>query len=80
MSMNRQTIKEAKAEAQTFIKACDEALTRLDEELERNNRRRAEVSRPKPSDHSWGSAKTGTLRRKSMDLTRILATLRRYTA
>lgn len=85
MSMNRQTIKEAKAEAQTFIKACDEALARLDEELDLHQRwirgnEEAPKPQPKPSDHSYGSKQTGTLRRKSMDLTRILATLRRYGA
>ena len=78
MSMNRQTIKDAKAEAQTFIKACDEALARLDYE---NSGYGAVGPMPqRPEDHSYGSPQTGTLRRKSMDLTRILATLRRYSA
>lgn len=91
MSMNRQTIKEAKAEAQTFIKACDEALARLDAENDDRAQWYAErhasgIDEPTPSpgphphDHSYGSKQTGTLRRKSMDLTRILATLRRYGA
>lgn len=77
MSMNRQTIKEAKAEAQTFIKACDDALARLDEEAAYSW---GPSAKPSPADYSGGSPQTGTLRRKSMDLTRTLATLRRYGA
>lgn len=91
MSMNRQTIKEAKAEAQTFIKACDDALARLDSEIDERaqwyaERHAAGIDEPTPGigqhpdDHSYGSKQTGTLRRKSMDLTRILATLRRHGA
>lgn len=75
MSMNRKTIEAAKAEAATFISACDDALARLDEEAAfgwRGGRK------PTPGDHSYGSKQTGTLRRKSMDLTRLLAQLRRY--
>lgn len=91
MSMNRQTIKDAKAEAQTFITACDEALARLDEEVQGRDhhydmRAKQGYNGPRPGegatpfDQSYGSKQTGTLRRKSMDLTRILATLRRYGA
>ena len=77
MSMNRQTIKDAKTEAQAFITACDEALARLDEEAANGW---GGGRKPTPGDQSGGSPQTGTLRRKSMDLTRILATLRRYGA
>ena len=76
--MNRQTIKDAKAEAQTFIKACDDALARLD--YEKSGYGYGDPKKPSPFDYSYGSPQTGTLRRKSMDLTRILATLRRYEA
>lgn len=75
--MNRQTINEAKAEAKAFITTCDAALARLDEEAAKSW---GGARKPRPADHSYGSKETGTLRRKSMDLTRILAQLRRYSA
>jgi len=82
MPMYRGLIVKAKEDAQNFIAACDEALQRLDQELERKNGSRAyrnEDFKPQPpsiGDYSYGSRETGTLRRKSMDLTRILADLR----
>lgn len=72
--MNRQQIKDAKAEAKRFITDCDAALDRLDDELEQNSWR---TDGPQPGDHSSGSRQTGQLRRTSLDLTRALARMRR---
>lgn len=73
MTMYRGKIEAAKAEALDFIGACDEALTRLNTENEGWKGRDFST----PADHSFGSPETGALRRKSMDLTRILAELRK---
>ncbi|QIG58539.1 hypothetical protein PQE18_gp61 [Arthrobacter phage DrSierra] len=86
--MTRAQIKAAQAEARRFIKAADEALARLDEEVARRDqsydvRGKLGYDGPRPApgaspdDYSYGSAATGTLRRRSMDLTRTLADLRR---
>lgn len=74
MSMTRQKIEAAQAEARRFLEAADAALARLDEE---NTRRIYPQPGPTPDDYSYGSAATGALRRRSMDLTRSLADLRR---
>ncbi|WVX87982.1 hypothetical protein SEA_SNEK_62 [Arthrobacter phage Snek] len=86
--MNRAAITAAKMEALRFVEAADKALARLDEEVERRDKSVAArvaygydgpVPAPgaSPDDFSYGSAATGTLRRRSMDLTRSLADLRR---
>lgn len=74
MTMYRGKIERAKADAEEFIGACSEALARLDQEAAQS------WSGPKaPSivDYSYGSPETGALRRRSMDLTRTLAELRK---
>lgn len=86
--MTRANIEAARAEAQRFIKAADDALARLDEENAHRDESAAwraahgydgpvAPSGPAPHDYSYGSKATGTLRRRSMDLTRTLADLRR---
>ncbi|AYN57785.1 hypothetical protein PBI_DRMANHATTAN_67 [Arthrobacter phage DrManhattan] len=86
--MNRSQILAAQAEARRFVQAADVALARLDEEIRwRDDRYDSQAKhgydgpRPAPGagpdDYSYGSAATGTLRRRSMDLTRALADLRR---
>jgi uncharacterized membrane protein len=82
--MYRVVIEKAKQEAQAFITSCDQALEQLDKENEGRyeydptDKRWTEVPRQnRPADYSYGSAATGALRRKSMDMTRILADLRR---
>ena len=72
MTMYRGKIENAKREAEDFIGACHEALARLDKENEWKGR-----DFPSPADYSFGSAETGALRRKSTDLTRTLAELRK---
>ncbi len=74
MSMYRGKIQTAKQEAEDFIGTCNEALAKLDKENEQA------WGGPKAAsivDHSYGSPETGALRRKSMDLTRTLAELRK---
>ena len=74
MPMYRGKIERAKADAEEFIGYCNEALSRLDQE----NERTWEGKKPASIvDHSFGSAETGALRRRSMDLTRTLAELRK---
>ncbi len=63
MSMDRQTIKDTIKEARELIVAGQALLERLDAE---------------GHERSWGSPESGTLRRRSMDLTRKLADLRKY--
>jgi len=63
MSMDRKTIKETIKEARELIVAGQALLERLEAENH---------------DRSWGSPESGTLRRRSMDLTRKLAQLRKY--
>jgi hypothetical protein len=84
MSMTRNKIILSRRLALKFVKACDDALARLDRE---NSQRGAwnpatesyeEAPRPAaPHDTSGGSPETAALRRHSMDLTRSLAELRR---
>jgi len=89
MSMNRQTIKDSIKQAREFIVAGQAALERLDAEVEDREARYADryaagidephpPTGPQPGDYSNGSKETGALRRKSMDLTRKLAELRKY--
>jgi hypothetical protein len=82
--MYRVVIEKAKEEAQAFITSCDQALEQLDKENERRyeydetEQQWTKIPRKnRPSDYSYGSAATGALRRKSLDLTRMLADLRR---
>ncbi len=88
MSMTRQKIEDSIKEARRFIVTAQAALERLNAEKEGRNawyeeRYGAGISEPTPSpdrspdDHSWGSPETGALRRHSLDLTRILANLRK---
>jgi len=88
MSMDRKTINEAIKQAREFNVAALAALERIDAENNERDRRYAERNAagiseptpapgPQPHDHSWGSKETGALRRKSMDLTRKLAELRK---
>lgn len=80
--MNRGQIEASKQLAQEFIKTADAALARIDtEQLERIERWKANGDdgrfEKRSTDHSWGSPETGALKRKSMDLTRSLAVLRK---
>lgn len=86
--MNRSTILAAQMEARRFIEAADRALERLDKEVADRDEVYAYRAKhgydgptpsagPGPDDYSFGSKETGTLRRRSMDLTRMLADLRR---
>ena len=77
--MTREKIEAAMAAANTFIDACEEALDQIDLEVARRHEQYPEHAdgAPRGSDHSFGSAATGALRRRSMDLTRTLAELRR---
>lgn len=88
MSMTREKIIAAQAEASRFIKAGNAALSRLNAEIESRDEWNAEryaagineptpPPGPHPDDYSYGSAQTGSLRRASMDLTRTLAELRK---
>ena len=89
MSMNRQAIEETIKQARELIVAGQAALERIDAETEERDVRydlRASqgfdgprlARGPSYSDYSSGSKETGALRRKSMDLTRKLAELRKY--
>lgn len=83
MAMVRWQIEKARAEALAFAGHCEILLIELDEKLDRqrydsDKREWVKVEvKPAPGDMSWGSKASGTLRRKSMDLTRMLADLRR---
>ncbi|WGH21417.1 hypothetical protein SEA_EMOTION_68 [Arthrobacter phage Emotion] len=79
MSMTRRKIMDARAEALRFVVAADDAIVRIDRDaLEPKPWDEPGTERlAKPGDHSWGSAATGTLRRRSMDLTRSLSDLRK---
>lgn len=74
MTMYRGKIETAKREAEDFVGACNEALARLDKE---NEQAWGGPKQPSIVDYSFGSPETGALRRKSMDLTRTLAELRK---
>lgn len=73
MSMDRKTIEETITLASELVVAGQAAIERL-------NAENAERINPgkRPSDHSYGSKETGALRRKSMDVTRKLAELRKH--
>lgn len=86
--MNRSQIEASKQLAKEFIKAADAALGRLDAEneqrdewnairFERGINEATPPPGPQPSDYSFGSPETGALKRRSMDLTRSLAVLRK---
>ena len=75
--MTRFKIAAAKALAQEFIERCDEAMKQLDREAKRNTWRTQPPGESTPYDYSYGSKPTGALRRRSMDLTRTLAELRK---
>lgn len=83
--MNRGQIEASKQLAQQFIEAADTALERLDTELAEKGNRYDYTTKeyvredrdPSPHDYSYGSPETGALKRKSMDLTRSLAVLRK---
>lgn len=88
MSMTRDKIIAAQAEASRFIKAANEALSRLNAEAKNrddyyNARAQQGYDGPRPAeglslfDYSYGSKETGALRRASLDLTRNLAELRK---
>ena len=88
MSMTREKIIAAQAEASRFIKAGDAALSQLNAESQRRDEWNAEryaagISEPtpppgpQPDDYSYGSKETGALRRASLDLTGTLAELRK---
>ena len=76
--MNRATINEAMRQAREFIAAGEAALARLDEEGSQSVGY-GEGWTPKAGDRFFtGCRASGELRRKSMDLTRKLADMRRY--
>jgi len=80
--MNRGQIEASKQLAKEFIKAADAALGRIDsEQLERIERWKLDGLdgrfERRSTDYSYGSSETGAVRRKSMDLTRSLAELRK---
>lgn len=80
--MNRSQIEASKQLAQEFITAADAALERLDsEQHERIDRWKSGGDdgrfERRGTDYSYGSPETGALKRKSMDLTRSLAVLRK---
>jgi hypothetical protein len=87
VTINRDQIERARAEAQAFVAACDEALVSADAEVAQKHRvnghLRSEVigdlydGKPKPDDRPQPKP-SGALRRRSMDLTRSLADLRRH--
>ncbi|WP_028265918.1 hypothetical protein [Arthrobacter sp. MA-N2] len=79
MSMTRGKIELTKAAARSLIIACDALLERLDAERVRyDHQAKRNVTRPKSDgDYSYGSPESGALRRRSMDVTRILADLRK---
>jgi len=79
MSMTRGKIERAKAEARELVIACEALLERLDGERATYNyhSKQYDIRPSTANDYSYGSPESGTLRRKSMDLTRTLANLRK---
>ena len=79
--MNREQIEKVRTLAQEVDALALEVLADLDEDLKRElgGWRQAETPRdPSPTDYLMcGNRNTGALRRRSMDLTRALAELRR---
>lgn len=79
MSMTRRKIEDAREAARAFLRASDALLEELDAQaLEERPWDPPGTERTLSSnDYSNGSARSGTLRRRSMDLTRSLAELRK---
>jgi hypothetical protein len=75
MAMTRKEITESIALAEEFITAGKQLFVRID--YEKSGYGYGEPKMPEPHDKSWSSPQSGTLRRKSMDLTRKLAALRK---
>lgn len=79
--MNRGSIEEVRRLTVEVSFLCGEALEMLDIELDARNEYAfvcdEEGRDPSPADHSYGSPETAALRRRSMDLTRALARMRR---
>lgn len=79
--MTREQIEKVRALAQEVDALALEVLVDLDEDLKRElgGWRQAETPRdPSPSDYLMcGNKNTGALRRRSMDLTRALAEMRK---
>jgi len=74
--MNRQRIEYVRRLAREVYTLCDAALDAINLEA-RATAEFMERDYERPSDRSSGSAETATLRRRSMDLTRALADMRR---
>lgn len=74
--MTRTEIKAAIAEANRFIEAAGNVLVEMDSNQEWDYESGKQVIRPVDQFYS-GRRSTGALRRKSLDLTRALADLRR---
>ena len=74
MSMDRKTIQDSMKQARELIVAGQALLERIDSE---KSGYRGEDWPRQPTDPSWSSPESGTLRRRSMDLTRTLAELRK---
>lgn len=84
MPMTRVKIEKAREAALKFVAHCELLLIRLDEDVKNRGEYDPETKtqvygrvKPAPHDHSWGCKESGALRRNSMDLTRMLADLRR---
>lgn len=79
MSMHRAQIERVSNLCRAVMDACDLALQQLDTEVQGRHKRYPEIwnGKPRANDYSYGSAATATLRRRSMDLTRALAEMRR---
>ena len=76
--MNRAQIETVSNLAAEVVGLCKLALDRIDRERQEYAEwRGCEIEPKHPYDHSHGSRETGALRRRSMDLTRALADLRR---
>lgn len=74
--MRRQTIETVRRLCREVYTLCDVALDACNLEAEASASRRGEDFYPRPMDKGYGKD-TATLRRRSMDLTRALADLRR---
>ena len=70
--MNRASIRRVKQLCAELAQLCDAAEERINQERQYRG-----YSTRAPSDHSYGSPQTAALRRRSMDLTRALAELRK---
>lgn len=74
--MDRTTIRDAIGEANRFITAASEVLEEMDTNKEWDYTEGRHMTKPVDKFYS-GRKSTGELRRRSMDLTRALADLRR---